>query len=77
MWNKKTKNPYKFAIKNSSHFILTSDSTMYTDHYASCSGSGISNLNDYSAVSCVEAGGTWYSCTRNYWTGSMTTVSDQ
>ena len=27
VWNKKTKNPYKFAIKNSSHFILTSDST--------------------------------------------------
>ena len=58
-------------------FILTSDSTMYTDHDASCLGSGISSIDDYSAESCVEAGGTWYSCTRNYWIGSITTVSAQ
>ena len=27
VWNKKTKNPYLFALKNSKYFIVTSDST--------------------------------------------------
>ena len=27
VWNKKTENPYKFALKKSKFFILTSDST--------------------------------------------------
>ena len=27
VWNKKTKNPYLFALKNSNYFIVTSDST--------------------------------------------------
>ncbi len=27
VWNKKTKNPYLFALKNSKYFIITSDST--------------------------------------------------